>query len=365
MQPRILIVGTYYPEFLNELYREEPNLGQLSYEEQLRRVFAHGFGTGDAYSAGLRAAGCEAIEIICNAEVLQTRWADEHGLHPTENIHDRRRQIVAAQIKNFRPDVVLVFEWCPLGDGFLAIVKPAVPLLVGQIASPLPENRTFAAYDLMLSCWPPIVEHFRHEGKPSEHLKLAFDDRVLPGMGNAVEKFDATFVGGFAANHQDRIAWLEGILERVNVDVFGYGTDRLSADSLIRRHHHGPIWGLEMYRILAGSRITLNLHARIDVRGRVDDTVAANMRLFEATGVGTCLLTDAKRNLADLFEPDREVVTFRNVNECVEKIRYVLAHPEEQRSIATSGQERTLRDHTYQKRMCELADILRSHLCRR
>ena len=31
-----------------------------------------------------------------------------------------------------------------------------------------------------------------------------------------------------------------------------------------------------------------------------------NIRMFEATGVGSCLLTDHKQNLQDLFIPDEE-----------------------------------------------------------
>jgi hypothetical protein len=35
---------------------------------------------------------------------------------------------------------------------------------------------------------------------------------------------------------------------------------------------------------------------------------ANNMRLYEATGVGTCLLTDRGSNLGELFEVGREVI---------------------------------------------------------
>ena len=59
-----------------------------------------------------------------------------------------------------------------------------------------------------------------------------------------------------------------------------------------------------MYRVLARSKIALNRH--IDVA----EDHANNMRLYEATGVGTFLITDAKRNLSELFEPGEEVVTY-------------------------------------------------------
>jgi spore maturation protein CgeB len=88
------------------------------------------------------------------------------------------------------------------------------------------------------------------------------------------------------------------------------------------------------------------------------------MRLYEATGVGSMLLTDAKSNLHELFEPDAEVVTYCDADELAGRIEYFLDHDEERRAIARAGQERTLRDHTYAKRMEELLILLGESLRR-
>jgi spore maturation protein CgeB len=111
-----------------------------------------------------------------------------------------------------------------------------------------------------------------------------------------------------------------------------------------------------MYQKLRDSRIVLNTHIDISV------TNASNMRLFEGTGVGSCLLTDWKANIRDLFEPDSEVVTYRSAEECVEKVRYLLAHEDERRAIAAAGQRRALRDHTYERRAAQLDEIIRAAL---
>ena len=117
-----------------------------------------------------------------------------------------------------------------------------------------------------------------------------------------------------------------------------------------------------MYETLQRSRITLNRHAGIDIRGKVDARFANNMRLYEATGVGTCLITEERKNLADLFEVDREIVAYRDEDDCVAKIRYYLEHEDERIRIAQSGQRRTLRDHPYTERMQELREILAGRL---
>ena len=119
---------------------------------------------------------------------------------------------------------------------------------------------------------------------------------------------------------------------------------------------HRPVFGMDMFRLLARSKVSLNIHTDISPKS------ASNMRLFEATGMGACLLTDWKSNLHDLFEPDVEVVTYRSAEECVEKIRWLSDRPEEITRIGEAGRRRTLRSHTFDQRAPLLDEILRSHL---
>ncbi len=362
--PRILVVLTYYPDFLDDLYRHKPELAQVSYREQLARILAAGFSAGDAYSDGLRKLGCDATEVIVNADVLQSQWADENGFAATtDNVHDRRREIFLAQVRSWRPDVVYVFEWCPLGDAFLSRLKKDVPLVVGELSSALHPNRTYAGYDLIISSWPPIVEHFRSVGTDAAMLRLGFDHRVLTGIKKMPPVHDVTFVGGLSAVHDDRVVWLEWIAGELDIVIFGYGIERMREDSPIRRCHRGPAWGQTMYNVLQQSRVTLNCHGAIDVRGRAATNIANNLRLYEATGMGTCLVTDWKENLPELFEPGVEVVSYRSVEECIEKVQYLLGHEPERARIAAAGQARTLRDHTYQRRMEELLPLLERRFC--
>ncbi len=81
------------------------------------------------------------------------------------------------------------------------------------------------------------------------------------------------------------------------------------------------------------------------------------MRLYEATGVGTCLVTDAKENLSEMFEPTREVVTYTDARDCVEKVHHYLTHESQREAVAEAGRRRTMRDHTYDSRMSELLDF--------
>ncbi len=363
-QPTVQFVTTFYPEFLKDYFAARSKLADQPYRQQFDALIAEKFSAVDAFCRELGACGCSTDLVILNADPVQERFAYEAGLALPDNIHDRRRMIFAEQVRRFRPDILYVFEWSPLGDDYLQAIKKEVKLLVGQVASPLRAERTYAAYDLMISSWPPIVEYFRSQGMGSEYIKLAFDETILDHVSSLRPIYDVSFVGGFAPSHPNRRDWLEEVTRGHPVEIFAYGTETLPQGSPLHGQAHLPVWGWEMYETLAQSRITLNMHAVNNIRGTVSTAYANNLRLFEATGMGALLLTDCKDNLAEMFEPGVEVVTYDDNEDCIAQIHHYLSDEVLRSSIAKAGQARTLRDHTYQKRMPELLDALMRHLRR-
>ncbi len=366
MPLRILIADTYYNGFLDDYHNKHTDLDELSYARRHAHLMAERFGTGDSYGEELRRLGCEAETVVLNANPLQCQWASEHGVSVEGDGCRWQWDIFVAQVRSFRPDILYIQEQSIANDDVLEMVKPFVGAIVGQIACSLPSKKTFRCHDVIISSWPPIVEHFRKTGKRAESLKLGFDRGAIdsvqceqPGMHGV------TFVGGLSPVHRDRIALLETLCERVPISIFGYGIETLPSHSVIRRHHRGSAWGLDFYRTLAGSSMTVNAHGSIVVGGETITNLANNSRLYEATGMGPLLVTDDKCNLSDIFEPDREVITYRTVDECVEKILYYLEHEDARRDIASAGQRRTLSTHTYAHRMEELLGILESVVCAR
>ena len=83
-----------------------------------------------------------------------------------------------------------------------------------------------------------------------------------------------------------------------------------------------------------------------------------NCRLFEAAGCGVFQVADWKPGLAELFEPEREIVTFRTREELKEKVDYYLSQPEERRRIADRAYARSQRDHTYEVRLRKMFETL-------
>jgi hypothetical protein len=373
----ILIVDAYYRGFLAHAL-ETMDIARLPYREMLDKLLRLRFGTSDFYSRHLRALGHEADDIIFNCEPLQRRWAEEHGLAVRTSAsrlparigrlplirrwaarNDSLVEIALRQIREASPDVLYLQDLNLFPPETLRSLKDSVALIVGQIASPLPADDYVKAFDLILTSFPHYVGRLRGMGVASEYLRIGFDPIVLDELGPVPKRRRAcTFVGGISLAHGGRTAFLERLARSLDMEFFGYGAETLAASSPILPKHRGPAWAMDMYRVLAESRITVNVH--IDVAERF----ANNMRLYEATGCGALLVTDQKDNLGELFSAGKEVVAYRNADEAIELIRHYTDRTEEAAAMANAGQARTVRDHTYRHRMAELVDILQPYVKR-
>lgn len=89
--------------------------------------------------------------------------------------------------------------------------------------------------------------------------------------------------------------------------------------------------------------------------------VGLNARAFEIAGIGGFQMIHWRPGLADLFEDGKEIVSFNNFDELIEKINYYLNRPEERELIAKAGQIRAYKDHTYNKRLETLLKIVFSY----
>jgi len=369
---KILIIDTYYYQFLRNFYIRHPDLPFLPYSEHWRILMDQCFGTADFYSSNLISLGHEATEVVANCEMLQRHWVREKGIGIGERkarwtigirkgfipwpqrmqINDWFYPILKAQIKHYIPDVLHIQDMNGISSVFLHEIRPHVRLITGQIACPIAQKSDFSEYDLVLSSFPHFVERFRQQGISSEYFNLGFEPMILDKLSRQETRYPIVFIGNLSARHEDRIRFLQTVSNSVDFDLWGGGISLIDPTSLLFNCHHGEAWGLDMYRILYNSEIALNHHIG------VAENYANNMRLYESTGVGTLLITDHKDNLHTLFEPGKEVVAYRSAEECIELINYYQKHEEERKAIAHSGQQRTLRKHTYFHRMQELVDIV-------
>ena len=258
-------------------------------------------------------------------------------------------EILGAQIRHFRPDLILNQELAYLRSSFFKTAKPAGTKLFGQIASSMPQDDTFAGYDMMISSLPNQVEWFRRRGLKAELNRLGFEPSVLERMGPQPDRDIAlSFVGSLSADHKGRITFLEYLATRTPLKIWGNGIQNLPKSSPLHAIYQGEAWGRGMYEILRRSRITLNIHIDL-AKGW-----ANNLRLYEATGMGTLLLTDWKKNMHEMFVPGEHLVTYGDAEDCVRQINRLLADDATRARIAAAGQRHAIATQNYYLRTGEI-----------
>lgn len=363
---RMLIADPYYERFLSSHY-QGGDLAGISYEILWRELMGRCFGTADFYSRALEPLGVHAHEVVSNAYPLQLAWAKEHAPRLAHAVllakvprmrQEWQRAIFRKQILWFRPDVILYQHADWAGSRLPEWARDqGVRLQILQHATIPPPVSLLRSYDLVISSVPELVGRFDRIGIPARFLKLGFGSRVSDVVPNTPALFDVVHVGGYGGLHHERDVFLEQINQQLDCLFWGYGVEELPHGSAIVHNYQGEAWGIDMYRIRASSRFTVTKHIT-----KVAGPWANNSTMYEATGVGSCLVVDAKENLSTLFAPDEEVVTFSSPDEAAEKIRYLLANERERKEVAKRGQRRTLTSHTYEHRMTELVGILKEFL---
>lgn len=407
-------VAPFYESFLESFYRENPYAADLPYAEQLAQIMNQRFGWSDVFARNLIPLGVDAHEIISNAIPLQKAWAQENGLSSDASLSE----ILWSQLCKLSPEVLFWENPVAVGRRFILRCKTHIKNLkttIGWCACPFTKNDlyVYSACDLMLTSGVNFLEDFTSVGIPSRLMRHGFDKDLIAELpqGETCKTSDVSFAGSFYNGkglHNIRWDFFKELLH-AGLDIKIYTSLpksrlvelvgekevsrflsasglQLTENSLMTSAHYqaitaffeeegkqqplrllkafnGPVFGREMYAALARSKIGMNLH--IDAAGNS----AGGLRIFEVTGVGSCLVTDTKKDLGELFEIDTEIKAFSTLKECSRTIEYLLCNSSERQAISKAGQQKTLTAHSWGQRALELeshiADLLAGNIASR
>lgn len=362
----------FYEGYLENFYAGKPSLENSTFCEIQKALFGDGFSAAHYFAQGMPEFGYDSQLIVASDRRMQMAWKRENapGLEldgqqmPVPGgygrfLSDELLRILVAQVNHYDPDVLYLQDPVGTDTRFLRMLKKIPRLVVGWRAADIPRGCDWSGIDVMVSNHRPSLEIGKKNGiRWQERLQPGFPEWINEKNHGVEFAHDVTFTGGVSPSHGNRIKILTGVSSALlrggvdfSLDYFLDAEPRLPSG--ICMHSRGKVWGMEMYRILKASRININVH--IDLAANE----AANMRLFEATGVGGFLLTDDKDNIRDFFEPGKEIETFRSVDELVEKAIYYLSHEDQRLAIARAGQEKCLKSFTLRNSASNLDQIIR------
>jgi hypothetical protein len=374
--------------------------------DQYEHLMEQGYGYSNYFPRYLQQNySISGTELIHNAGPLQSAWAKEHGFDLSGN------RLLLEQLKVYKPEILFIQDSIYFSEAFIHKIREEISslrLLIGHCCAPYNSEsiKAFSQYDLILTCSEGFLDDFRNKNIHSYLFPHACESSLIGQIGgNSDPVNEIIFIGSLlyrSGYHKSRISYVEEILRhKLPLQLYGHleadsffrlkmkqltflGVKGLSAmnikriyeipalqkigqlEEIPRRNKYASsikkcirdqaLFGLDMLRTISGYSIGFNQHAE------VAGDYAANVRMFDVTGAGALLVTDHKKNIRSLFKPDDEILTYRSMEECIEKLRWAVNNPKEARKIALAGQKRTIRDHSVEKRVDLLYEIIRREL---
>ncbi len=153
---------------------------------------------------------------------------------------------------------------------------------------------------------------------------------------NTPFEYDVSFVGM-------KYSWRAGFIKKlqkmgINVATFGKGWER------------GALSDEDMIKLYSCSRINLGF-ATV---GFSQKLMCLKGRDFEVPMSGGLYLTQDNPELSLVYEVGKEIMTYKDEIDCVNKIKWLLSQPEEADKIRKAGRIRALNDHTWEERFTYL-----------
>lgn len=201
-------------------------------------------------------------------------------------------------------------------------------------------------FDLYATTYPSAIEKSAADGLDNFTLTqwAANSSRMSRPLKSRQCLYQVSFVGSCYGN---RTQWVADLKQRgITVDTFGFGWPK------------GTVAAEKIAGIMRDSHLSLNFGDSDVVmeNGKPTRTRQIKARVFEVPGAGGLLLTESADHLEDFYVPDKEIVVFDGVDDLVEKIEFLLSHPDKRDAIALAGFERTKNEHSYEARFVPLID---------
>ncbi len=248
-------------------------------------------------------------------------------------------------VKTKKPDYVLVIK----GENLYPETIAEINKLGIQTINWYPDN--IGLWDSLIITAPLYTHYFSVCLFLTQKLnKMSRKTHYLPVAGWADEKlkrtekvYDVVFAGHVT---KKRIEYFKELFP-FDFHLWGYPQWKQTA---LAAHYQGQLTFDEVTEVYRKSKIVLNV-----ATGNEDDPISiANLRNFEATGVGTFVLSSHNKATVQLFKPNKEMVFFETKEEMLKKLRYYLSHERIREGIAHAGWQKTKKVHTYTSRMKEL-----------
>jgi spore maturation protein CgeB len=270
-----------------------------------------------------------------------------------------------------RPDLVVVLDGMDLPLEQISVLRGwGIRTAIWLTDDPYYTDFTMkivAHYDYVFTLERNCIDFYKGLGCHQVHYLpfAAHREHYRPTTTRSPIQRDISFIGSAYWNRVNFFREVLPDLMQYNTVINGIWWDRLPEAPLYGDRIEIGKWmsPQETAATYSGSKIVINLH-----RSHIDEAVnnntlaipavSPNPRTFEIAASGTLQLCDARDDMGNFYKQGEEIETFASPQEMMDKIHYYLSHEEERQAIVLRAYERTLKDHTYAKRVNEMLTVI-------
>ncbi len=145
------------------------------------------------------------------------------------------------------------------------------------------------------------------------------------------------------ASQRERILVLNALGKKYGINLYTKNPENCNELEHVRLH---PAVSQEegMLKVFYASRINLNI-----TMASIESGIP--LRVFDIMSVGGFAFSNWQEEIGELFVPEKEIVTFRSVDEMLDKAGYYLKHESERLRIALSGYQRVRAEYNCKNAM--------------
>ncbi len=183
-------------------------------------------------------------------------------------------------------------------------------------------------FDYVFSAHKGTLDYFSSAGTKAIWMPFYYDSDINFPMELA-KNYDVSFVGNIYGDRKDYISHMKKRLGHL-------------------KYFYGNSYQKDQNKIYNESKIVLNFP---NVR-------ELNFRVFEALGSGSFLLNGQSYETMELFEDNKDIVFFDDMNDLTEKIEFYLESENERKRISSSGHRKVYEYHTLDRRVKSILQTL-------
>jgi hypothetical protein len=192
--------------------------------------------------------------------------------------------------------------------------------------------------DIALQTTKEFVTRYILNGCPTIYWPLASDPNIFKPRSH--KDIDVVFVGN---NYGKRGGFINEIKSAgINIECYGRGFS------------NGYLSGDKVPEVFSRSKIILGT----GLVGHSSTITTLKLRDFDGPISGALYITSYNPDLEELYEIGRHIVVYKDIKECIEKIKYYLSNNREREAIASAGRSHAIKNHTWDMRLTEVINLL-------